>query len=125
MLARHLQGATLKATQTARLVTAANNTNATLGRAGPVCLRQFTGYNAAATVRYIKFYNKVSAPTVGTDTPVLTYAAAPTAAFNVQLPEEGLYFNLGLGFGIVTGSGDSDTTAPSANDVVGLNIIYN
>lgn len=115
----------MKATQTARLVTAANNTNATLVRAGSLCLRQFTGYNAAATVRYIKFYNKATAPTVGTDTPILTFAAAPTAAFNVQLPEEGLYVTLGLGFGIVTGSADNDTTAPSANDVVGLNIVYN
>ena len=82
-----------------------------------------SGYNANVAVRYLKFYNKATAPTVGTDTPVLTIALAPSAAFNITFPM-GRYFATGIGYGLSTGSADNDTGALTAADIVGLNVNY-
>lgn len=79
-------------------------------------------YNAAATVRYLKFYNKATAPTVGSDTPVLTLPLPPGAAGHVEFTD-GIAFSTGIGAGATTGVADNDTGAPSANDVV-VNILY-
>ena len=115
----------MKSQFVARLVSAAGTDNATLARTGPRLVRQITGHNAAAAVRYLKLYNKATAPTVGTDTPVMTIALAASLPFNIQFPEEGLYFSLGLGYGLVTAAADNSTAAVTAADIVGLNILYN
>jgi hypothetical protein len=73
--------------------------------------------NNASSVRYVKFYNKATAPTVGTDTPVMTLAVPANAAANVAYPH-GIAFATGIGIGATTGVADNDTTAPSANDVI-------
>lgn len=86
---------------------------------------QLYGYylhNNAATVRYIKFYNKATAPTVGSDTPTLTIPLPAGAAAHVEFTE-GISFATGIGAGATTGVADNDTGAPSANDVV-VNIFY-
>jgi hypothetical protein len=69
-------------------------------------------FNAAASVRYIKFYNKATAPTVGTDTPVMTYPLPAGAAANVAFPN-GVAFSLGIGVGATTGLADNSTGAPA------------
>lgn len=79
-------------------------------------------YNNAASVRYVKLYDKASAPTVGTDTPKLTIALPP-AAGAVFLCPLGIQFSSGIGWAATTGVADSDTGAPSANDVV-ANLFY-
>jgi hypothetical protein len=75
-------------------------------------------------VKFLKLYNKASAPTVGTDIPFLTIALPPSNAVCSLQFEMGLYFNLGLSFAITGADGDSDTTAVAAGDVKGINIIY-
>lgn len=115
----------MKSQFVARIASAAASDNATLVRAGPCLARHITGYNAAVAVRYLKLYNKATAPTIGTDTPVMTIALGPSAAFNIALPEQGLYFSLGLGLGMVTAAADNSTAALTAADVVGLNVVYN
>jgi hypothetical protein len=72
--------------------------------------------------RYVKFYNKASAPTVGTDTPVLVLALPPSGAANASFPA-GVNFTTGLSFAITAGLADSDTTAVAANEVV-VNVAY-
>jgi hypothetical protein len=57
-----------------RLVSAAASTNATSAKAAPAQVHSVVGYNAAAALRYLKLYDKASAPTVGTDTPFMTIA---------------------------------------------------
>jgi hypothetical protein len=79
-------------------------------------------HNAASSVRYVKFYNKASAPTVGTDTPVLTIPIPAEAAANVEYLG-GIAFATGIGIGCTTGLADNDTGAPSANDVQ-VNVFY-
>jgi hypothetical protein len=82
------------------------------------------GYNAAAAVRYLKIYNKATAPTVGTDTPILTFALKPSDNFDIDFQAIGYYFATGIGFALTTGSADADTGALTAADVVGMNVIY-
>lgn len=105
-----------------RIVSAAASTNATSAKASAGDLFRVMGYNAAITVRYLKFYNKASAPTVGTDVPVLTIALAPSSAFERSL--DALYFSTGIAYAMTTGSADADTGALTAGDVLGLNVVY-
>lgn len=79
-------------------------------------------FNNAAAVRFVKFYDKATAPTVGTDTPVLTIALPAGAAAN-EIGTHGLPFANGIGVGAVTGVADNNTGAPAANDVV-INLFY-
>jgi hypothetical protein len=108
-----------------RIVSAAASTNATSAKVTTGDLHKITGYNAAAAVRYIKFYNKTSAPTVGTDVPILTIPVAPTAAFDIDFPNGGMYFSTGIAYAMTTGSADADTGALTAADILGLNVVYN
>jgi hypothetical protein len=105
-----------------RLPASAASTNATSVKASAGDLWGVQGYNAKASVVYLKLYNKASAPTVGTDTPFLTIALAPSSVFSHRL--DGLYFSAGIAYALTTAAADSDTTAVLANDVLGLNITY-
>ena len=106
---------------TARLVSAAASTNSTLVKSSAGRITAIQGYNAAATLRYLKLYNKATAPTVGTDVPVKTLPLPPQAAFAY---DAGHYFATGIGFGLTTGVADNDTGALTAGDVLALNIDY-
>lgn len=79
-------------------------------------------YNAAASVKYLKFYNKASAPTIGTDTPVMTIPLPATTLINLE-QVLGVEFTTGIGIGVSGALADNDTTAVAANDVV-LNLLY-
>lgn len=78
--------------------------------------------NTNSSVRYVKFYNKASAPTVGTDTPVLVLAIPGSGAANVSFPA-GINFTTGLAFATTTGAADSDTGAVALNEVI-VNLVY-
>lgn len=78
--------------------------------------------NTNSSVRYVKFYNKASAPTVGTDTPVLVLAIPGSGAANVSFPA-GVNFTTGLAFATTTGAADSDTGAVALNEVI-VNLVY-
>ncbi len=107
-----------------RLISAAATTNATVVKGSAGRLYKIRGYNAAAAVRYLKLYNKATAPTVGTDTPVATIALAPSAVFDLDMSDIGQYFATGIGFALTTGSADADTGALTAADVVGMAVWY-
>lgn len=106
-----------------RIVSAAASTNATSAKTSAGTLVGVIGYNAAAALRYLKLYDKASAPTVGTDTPKLTIAIPATTAFSIDFPR-GLSFALGIAYALTTGSADADTGALTAADIVGLNVVY-
>jgi len=100
-------------------LTAAASTNGTLVKAarGTIC----GGYlrNRAAYEIYFKFYNKSTAPTVGTDTPVLTIGLAPGTQVGMADIAGAAAFQLGvtgIGIGITKAYADSDTTAVAAGD---------
>lgn len=103
----------------------AASTNATSVKASAGQLYSIYVSNVNAAARYFKLYNKASAPTVGTDTPVQTYLIPGNTAgagFSVQIPS-GLAFSTGIAFALTTGVADSDTAAVSANEHV-VNLGY-
>ena len=76
--------------------------------------------NATATnFRYLKFYNKASAPTVGTDTVVIPYGLPGTGGGQQTIPPTGIPFTTGIAYATTTGAADSDTGAVAANEIVG------
>lgn len=107
-----------------RLASAAASTNAASVKTSAGRLYKLRGYNASTSVRYLKLYNKASAPTVGTDVPVATIALKPSDVFDLDLIPIGQYFASGIAYALTTGAADTDTGALTAADVVGLAIWY-
>lgn len=102
---------------------ASTNATSVKGSAGQVYSIAVSSINAAA--RYLKLYNKATAPTVGTDVPVLTLVIPGNAAgagfvWNI---DKGIAFSSGIAFALTTGIADSDTGAVSANEHA-VNILY-
>lgn len=105
-----------------RIVSAAASTNPTVAKASAGRAFRVTGFNANAAARYLKIYNKATAPTVGTDVPVHTEYLAPQSKFAVDLA--GMRFAAGIAYALTTGSADNDTGALTAADVLALNLSY-
>lgn len=96
--------------------------NATSVKASAGTLYGILAGSIDATPVYLKLYNKASAPTVGTDTPVLVVPIRGSTEvdaypISVQFPK-GLAFDIGIGYGIVTGITDASTAAVSADEVL-------
>lgn len=102
----------------ARIASAAT-TNATSVKAGSGVLTDIFAANTSAAVRYLKLYNKASAPIVGIDTPIMTL---PIPAGGSIAPRIGfaLGFSSGIAYAITGGIADNDATAVAANDVHGF-----
>lgn len=120
-IATPLPVAPAPATATARLLSAAASTNATNVKATPGTVLHVMGYNAAASARFLKLYDKASAPTVGTDVPRKTVYLPATASFSFTF--NGAYA-LGIGFALTGAAADADATNLTAGDVLCLNIDY-
>lgn len=112
-----------KPSLTARLLSSLATTNAALVRNAATDLFRLRGYNAAATPRFLKLYNKATAPVAGTDTPVATFYLPPTAPFELDF-ETPMYFATGFGYAITGAAADSDTTVLAAGDILCMNISY-
>lgn len=98
-------------------IQAAATTNATLVKTGStLAFCGLVGNNGAGNA-YIKFYNKATAPTVGTDVPVVTYLIPPSRNVEIELEYS---FPLGLGYAITGAAADNDTTAVLVNQVTGI-----
>lgn len=105
--------------------TSAATTNATSvkGSAGQVYNIQCFNVNAA--VRYLKLYNKATAPTVGTDVPVKTLAIPGNTAgsgFVIAWPQ-GVAFDTGIAFALTTEATDAGTTGVALSEIT-VNIDY-
>ena len=109
--------ATAVATTVGRIMSAAS-TNATSLKGSAGNLYNFTVYNNTGTVKFLKLYNKATAPTVGTDTPIWTCPIPPNnfADIGYDIPKA---FSLGVAYAITGAAADSDTTAVALNDVMG------
>lgn len=107
---------------------AANSNNATSLKASPGRIEGIELGGIGAAPAYLKLYDKASAPTCGTDTPVkvLIIPAAATAANgavnNVTIPD-GFSFLVGIAFCVVTGIADADNTSVAAATYI-VNIDY-
>lgn len=107
---------------TARIVSSAASTNATLIKSSPGYGYAIMGYNNNAAARYLKLYNKATAPVVGTDIPILTFYIEPSDSFAFDLAS--VRFTAGIGLALTTASPDADTTAIAGGDIMGLNMVY-
>jgi hypothetical protein len=105
-----------------RTISAAT-TNATVVKATPGKVHRVIVSNINAAARYLKLYNKATAPTVGTDVPVITLLLPAASQQQLDLSDLGLQFSAGIGFALTTGVADADVAAVSANEHV-VNILY-
>ena len=79
-------------------------------------------FNAAASVRYLKIYDKASTPT-SSDTPLLTIPVPNSQSIDLNCTILGVQCVNGIGVRATQNLADNDNTAPSANDVI-LDLLY-
>lgn len=98
---------------------AANSNNATNLKASAGIVHAVQGYGVGSAPAYIKLYDKASAPTCGSDTPVkvIMIPAAATAANGAGAVSNviDVQFSTGIGFCIVTGITNADNTSVAAS----------
>lgn len=96
---------------------AANSNNSTNLKASAGVVHAVQVFGIGAAPAYLKLYDKATAPTCGTDTPVkvIMIPAASTAANGagaVQILDT--QFSTGIGYCVVTGIANNDNTSPAA-----------
>lgn len=105
------------ATPTANNLNSAATTNPTAIKTSAGTLYNIGASNTGAAAAYVKLYNKASAPTVGTDIPVLTLVVPAGGNVDFDLGPLGHRFATGIGMAITNLAADSDTTAVAAGQV--------
>lgn len=95
---------------------AAATTNATSVKASAGQVGGYAIFNKATSNRYVKLYDKASAPTVGTDTPVTTILV-PAGGGAILPIGAGIVFAVGIAYAITTGIEVTDATAVTLSDV--------
>lgn len=104
----------------ARLNSASAATGTVKASAGS--LKGMALYNSNAAVRYLQIYNKASAPTLSTDTPVFTFPIPPTSGVVLDIVD-GDPQGTGIAYAITTDNVAIPTTGGAAGDVQGT-ILY-
>lgn len=110
-------GTVVGTTPTASNVNSAASTNATSVKASAGTVYSVIAFNAGAGVAFVKFYNKASAPTVGTDVPIWVLAVPAGGHAQIQFGVQGNRFGTGIALAITGAAADSDTTAVAAAQV--------
>lgn len=72
-------------------------------------LYEITVSNVTATAAFVKLYNKATAPTVGTDVPILTIPAAAGATVPINFGALGKRFGSGISIAITAAAAATDT----------------
>jgi len=98
-------------------VDSAATTNATVVKGAAGRLVGIVASNINAAIRYLKIYNKATAPNVGVDVPVMTLPIPATGQLNIDLGPVGFQFPLGIGFALTTLGTNADATAVAANEI--------
>lgn len=92
----------------------AATTNATSVKASAGYLQEVTVSNTSGAIVYFKVYNKASAPTVGTDIPLLTIPVAASSTVSSGFGSAGKRFTTGLAWAITGAIAATDTSAVAA-----------
>lgn len=98
-------------------------TNAQSVKASAGNLMEASLFNATAATIFLKFYNKASAPTVGTDVPILTVPVVAGASWSAEYGRFGKRFATGLAIAITGAAAATDTTAVAVG--AQLSLTYN
>jgi hypothetical protein len=104
-------------TPTASLINSAASTNATSIKTSAGTLYSVVASNFGASPRYAKFYNKASAPTVGSDVPFFTVTIPVAGTLVLEFGAVGVRFGTGIALAITAGAADTDATAIAASEV--------
>lgn len=104
-------------TPTPSNITSAATTNATSVKATAGTVYSLVASNTGAAAAFLKLYNKASAPTVGTDVPVLTISIPAGGTVTIPFGATGHRFTTGIALAITNLAADSDTTAVAAGQV--------
>lgn len=111
-----LQGATSGGlTETSIVTTAAAIVGSLKGSAGQIYKLEVA--NNSASWVYVKLYNSATAPTAGAGTPQRRIGVPPNSVLLTTSDIGGVY-STGIGYAIVGGAPDTDTTAVAANILV-------
>lgn len=102
-----------------RVKAAATSTNSTNLKGSAGVVLGYSLYNNTASAKFFKFYDKATAPTVGTDTPAFTVIIPASGGANVEF-STGVPFSTGIGYGITGAVADTDTTNTAVDDVHGF-----
>jgi hypothetical protein len=104
------------------LVSAAG-TNATSVKASAGTIGTCVLTNTTASVKFVKVFNKASAPTMGTDTPVIQFPISANSTLDVSSSFAGLRLSTGIALATTGGSALLDNTSVAAGDVL-VNMTY-
>lgn len=97
----------------ARVASSAASGNPAFLKNGAGDLTTFWGV-CGATAAYLQIYNKASAPTIGTDTPVFTYPIPALANFSQSIPNGGYYLSTGIAYAFTTDAAATTGSAAAA-----------
>ena len=106
-------------TPTAASVATTASTNAAVVKATAGTLFNVSASNPTATPAFVKLYNKSTAPTVGTDVPLITIPVAANSAVSFDLGSLGARFGSGIGRAVTGAIAATDTT----NAVAGVQVL--
>ena len=123
-LTASLQPSTSLGASTYHKLISTNTTNATSVKtsAGSINAMHVSNTNAT-TGAYLKIYNKASAPTVGTDTPVFTFYIPPAGIRTIDCGTSATRLSTGIAYAITLNPADTDVTAVPANEII-VNMSY-
>lgn len=91
-------------------------TNASSVKTSAGNLYSIVATNLTATTMYLKIYNKASAPTVGTDIPIMTIPLPANDIKVLEFGRVGIRPSLGIALAVTGGLADSDTTVITAGN---------
>lgn len=108
-----------------KLISEASTNSNNISNAPDTKLYLVSAIGLTSTVRYLKIYDKATAPIVGTDVPLLTIPVpANTQGAGIVIPfTTPVNLGDGLGIAITSGSADNNTGAVGAGDVI-VNLTY-
>lgn len=96
--------------------TSAASTNSANIKASAGNVYSITATNTNAAVRYLRFYNSASAPTVGTTATYACYALPGNGGIVIDLANS-IAFSAGIGISLTTGAADTNTSAVAADEI--------
>ncbi len=73
--------------------------------------------NINAAVRYVKIYNKATAPVLATDIPILIIPIPANSTISLNLGSLGFRCSAGIAMSITTGAADTDTGVVAAGEI--------
>jgi len=107
-----------------QLLSSAASVNAALVKSSAGRVIRLKGRNTIATTRWLKLFNKATAPVPGTDTPVLSIELLASQPFDIDMGAFGAAFSTGIGYALTANQALADNTAITAGDILGLTVLY-